>query len=595
MMISIACLLRLLLIAFALATGSHVFAVGLGDIRLHSRLGDRLYAEVDIELREKDRLLETCISLRQPAGDMPWLERGTLTLRKGRHPSLVIRSATAIRDPILRIGLSVACGFEVQRDYTLLLLPPEIGVNASQAILAGERAADPEVASAPFPLTTAAISPHVSRVSSTGKMVPERQAIRAENYTLFLLTATLEADEPSLRLSPELASWREQDDAARESRRNLLRLEYRMLQMLHEQATAQLETAEKIRQMETMLAELQQRAGEVAQRVRPDEPVATATPTLVTTPTPTATPLPTPTPESAVPPQPVVRERSWVFYALLGGVLLIVVAVIRRLFRRREPDFADEPEALDDVPVEAPDEPVPPRLRLPRKAKGAKGGSPGSPLLNNEVPPPTPPGPLSAPTTLSQASEATLEEHSEANPVLELAEIMLSFGRVKGAAQALQEFIDGNPDEALRPWIRLMDVYRLAGMRSEFERVSAELNQHFNVEIQHWDDPTSAARTRASAGDKSSQRVEPLPIQWPKGSGKARSIEELKHISDRLVELWPSAEAAQYLDELLRSNRGGLRTGFSLAVVEELLFLIEVQGILAKIANDKAAAEAHSA
>ena len=55
-------------------------------------------------------------------------------------------------------------------------------------------------------------------------------------------------------------------------------------------------------------------------------------------------------------------------------------------------------------------------------------------------------------------SAATVDEHFEANPVMELAEIMLSFGRVKGAAQALQEYVDANPQETVKPWIRLMDV-----------------------------------------------------------------------------------------------------------------------------------------
>ena len=56
---------------------------------------------------------------------------------------------------------------------------------------------------------------------------------------------------------------------------------------------------------------------------------------------------------------------------------------------------------------------------------------------------------------------------------------------------AMQEYIDNNPQEALQPWIRLMDVYRMAGMRDEFERVASNLNQHFNVEVQNWSAPES--------------------------------------------------------------------------------------------------------
>ena len=61
-----------------------------------------------------------------------------------------------------------------------------------------------------------------------------------------------------------------------------------------------------------------------------------------------------------------------------------------------------------------------------------------------EVVVPVEPSPV-AHDSLMSISAATVDEHFEANPVMELADIMLSFGRVKGAAQALQEYIDNNP------------------------------------------------------------------------------------------------------------------------------------------------------
>ncbi len=114
------------------------------------------------------------------------------------------------------------------------------------------------------------------------------------------------------------------------------------------------------------------------------------------------------------------------------------------------------------------------------------------------APVPAIPQPGGAPDSVLSINATTLNEHFEANPVMELADIMLSFGRVKGAAQALQEFIDHNPEEALQPWIRLMDVYRMAGMRSEFENVARNLNQHFNVEVQSWEE--GAPETARSEG-----------------------------------------------------------------------------------------------
>ncbi len=79
--------------------------------------------------------------------------------------------------------------------------------------------------------------------------------------------------EPSLRLATELLSTA----VAKEVQRDILRLEYRMLMALHEQASSQMAAAEKLRNMEGALAELQARAGEFAQRVEKDaaSPVTT--------------------------------------------------------------------------------------------------------------------------------------------------------------------------------------------------------------------------------------------------------------------------------------------------------------------------------
>ncbi|MDP3440361.1 MAG: hypothetical protein Q8R95_12240, partial [Azonexus sp.] len=151
-----------------------------------------------------------------------------------------------------------------------------------------------------------------------------------------------------------------------------------------------------------------------------------------------------------------------------------------------------------------------------------------------------------------------------------LADIMLSFGRVKGAAQALQEYIDNSPQEALQPWIRLMDVYRMAGMKAEFETVATNLNRNFNVEIQKWDLASSPVGEHVL--DLVLEDVELAPV-----APRAESIEEMPRIVSMVCELWPTGDVVGYLYQLLRDNRGGQRLGFALSVVEEILFLVELK------------------
>ena len=64
----------------------------------------------------------------------------------------------------------------------------------------------------------------------------------------------------------------------------------------------------------------------------------------------------------------------------------------------------------------------------------------------------------------------------------------MSFGRVQGAAQTLADFIRHNPKQGVAPWIKLLDVYRAAGMRGEFDGLTRQLNATFNVKVVSWDE-----------------------------------------------------------------------------------------------------------
>ena len=169
--------------------------------------------------------------------------------------------------------------------------------------------------------------------------------------------------------------------------------------------------------------------------------------------------------------------------------------------------------------------------------------------------------------SMMSIAATSLDEHLEVNPVMELADIMLSFGRVKGAAQALQEYIDHNPQEALQPWIRLMEVYRMAGMRQEFEQVSRNLNQNFNVEVQQWNSDGQAVAEDAKDGGVEISLVMPRP----------ESLEDMPRLMNSVVDMWDDGDVVGYLYQLLRDNRGGQRIGFALPVVEDILFLIELK------------------
>lgn len=551
-------------------------AVVLGEIRSSSRLGELLHAEIDVEEEPADRFDASCVKLYRPAqasGDLPWITEARLSFRRENGKGkLYISADRPLRDPVVQIGVQSTCpGGRVWRDYTFLVSPVE---SARRDV----RQADGLVPPAPPPPRAAAPAKKIDRVSlSAHGAVATPVAARApaqhpdaEIARPARMARGISSDrrpgadsEPVLRMASELRVA----GAPSEAERDLLRLEYRLLTALHGQADGQLAPAERLRRLERDASQLKaagERLGVVAAVAPPPAPESLPAKVLPSAPAsvPTSEPVPVPAPvvEKAEPavPSPAVIESSprvipqappevlapeasddwfdWLLYAGSGALLLVGVLLLMR--RRRaaamdahflpphaptiildEPDFSQTPEKAAPVPLEVADEAtdeVPEPVMVPPAARN--------------MPPP---------------------EKLEVDPVMELAEIMLSFGRVQGAAQTLQEYIQAHPKEALQPWIRLLEIYRGNGMRAEFEKLAANLNQNFNVEIVHWDDAVPGGRVEMT-------------------------LELLPHVRDQIDALWGKPECLEYLQKLLHDNRDGQRIGFALPVVKEILSLIDL-------------------
>jgi hypothetical protein len=344
-----------------------------------------------------------------------------------------------------------------------------------------------------------------------------------------------------LQSTPEVRA----PDSLSEAERDMLRIEYRTLTALHEQADNQLELAETLRHMLRDARELKA-AGELlgvraavapaAEPVvilasAPAEKIASAVPLVAAAEPPLVElrAIPIVGPE-APPPESSDDWGSWLFYAGLGVALLLVLGLVMR--RRHVANQKVHGFSLYPPTIIVDDE-----LGFSRPAEEVMAAT-------VTVIDPTP--------VMPRAQDiSSLSDKSDVSPVIEIAEIMLSFGRVKGAAQALQEYIQANPREALQPWIRLLEIYRGNGMRSEFESLATNLNQNFNVEIVHWDNATPGERLEMT-------------------------LELLPHIRDQIDALWGSPECFEYLQKLLHDNREGQRNGFALPVVKEILVLIDL-------------------
>lgn len=301
---------------------------------------------------------------------------------------------------------------------------------------------------------------------------------------------------------------------------------------------AEMELLARIKELEQIQARLQQQT----QALIANMP-ATAAPAVQTAPLTASQP---PAGQAPAAPATAQTHKDWYLAAaLLLGILLILAGLLRRRsggvsdIARRQPVVARP---------HVPKAPAAPASFAATPATLATPAADGTSSTRADAPIAWDAGsrlPDTAKIVMTEAGGESVEEHKSA---IELAEIMMSFGRVQGAADTLAEFIQGNPKQAITPWLKLLDVYKAAGLRAEFDGLAYQLNKTFNVRAVSWDTYDS---------------VRAIPL----------SLENLPHIVSRLQAQWRTRECQAFIQQLLRDNRDGAREGFPFPVIDELLLL----------------------
>lgn len=117
---SVPALLSLLTFPFAAQ------AVGLGDITLHSRIGEPLSATVTIIGQIDEPIRTACFSLiNQRSSEFPVVTGArTQLIQQGALWQLSLTGNEPIYEPVFLISLRAACGITLQRDYVLMPAPP---------------------------------------------------------------------------------------------------------------------------------------------------------------------------------------------------------------------------------------------------------------------------------------------------------------------------------------------------------------------------------------------------------------------------------------------------------------------------------------
>jgi len=554
-------------------------AAGFGELVVHSSLGEPLRAEVGLIRAPGEAIDGDCFKAMTGAGDdIPWIHHARIRLVNDR---LLVSTREPVNHPVAMLGLRIACGSELRKEFTLLLSPPtirdagrpiDLPVGAAPgypdlpgAPAAGEGEAPAKVAPQRAPRSRAAASaqqiptstPQTHRraavptaAAPVARAVAPRLPAPALHQDRLLIGAGDEAALVPLRMSVQLANPPKSDDTGAQ---RPLNQEQRTLAEIDDRIAAQIELDEKIKRLEEYQALLKERVAQLDLR----KPAASPAAMVSSTPT---------------PPHPATEEVAETLLAQwaapLGSLLAVIVGGGALIYlRRRRHNTVDSPvttEAEFHTTLQHPGPFAdaessglkPPTAKMTttamegtsalpemRKPVVSTGTSPSADTASAEWAEPTfaPAHPI--------PFDETVDEHDSA---LELAEIMMSFGRTQGAAETLADYIRNNPRQAVKPWLKLLEVYHVAGMRAEFEALTRQLNKTFNVKMIGWSDFKAVLH------------------------GSADTVEQMPHVVQRLQELWGTQEAQAYIHQILRDNRNGTRQGFPLTVVEELLLLLAI-------------------
>ena len=566
-------------------------AAGLGEITLHSRVGEPLRAEIPLLAGPGESFDTACFSLAPVRGaDLPVVTSArTRLVRDGNGLRLILTGTKPVAEPVFMIAVQAACGIDLQRDYVLMpsaplmladapeVAPPTAAVANTKRggakyrdVVARQGETLESIAEAQAPGSLAqqrrmlnamkranpGVAPEQLLAEGTIVRIPDRQqrvaAEREESIESSVGESRPTPAAPPPKPKPAKARPAVAPSADKGGDRLLLGAADEVAKPVEKRASAQgslLEVEERMAKLENTIQQLNQEIDKMnaaltlaAQTIEAQQKLQQVQAQAAQ-----VAPAPTPAVQTA---STLANDKSdggnWLellLSALGGGAIAVGLA---SFLARRKEHTAEEEAPLAFVGGYRQEV----QVRPSAVPKAADSIPPAPPTL-----PPAANVDTALDSTHSGFSQAQVSEVdinlNDDNSVLELAEIMLSFGRLRGAADTLALHIEESSPDNIRPWSMLLDLYRRGDMREEFDSLAAKMRPKFNVNIPAWEENVS-------------------PVSGLK------SLEDYAHIVWRTSHSWGTQECLDYLFELTHDNRAGQRSGFPLEVVEEIALLIRV-------------------
>ncbi|PKO24947.1 MAG: hypothetical protein CVU35_06655 [Betaproteobacteria bacterium HGW-Betaproteobacteria-8] len=513
------------LLTLALMSGSEVtHALGLGNIEIQSRLGEPLRAQIQLA-DIPERLDVDCFKLlRGNEGYKPSAFNASMVLRKNEtgNAILLIRSYQVVEDPIVQLTLVAGCETQTNREYVLLLDPPQLHASDDNELTASAGllkipAPTVETATESLSLPVDAQSPNThaqtvllktdkprnnsaartSRKNSdttSPSASAETKATPVASGESRLVVSGNDYSDPDfsgiplqLQMSKELNTWPMTETQALSP------------EDVSDEITAM---ANKLVYLEAQMIALQKRNTELENLRTQQEDSGS--------------------------------WLSWLLYTLITMAVLALIGTAEWLRRRHSQlqlatevamweELAPAVKQLDMAPHED--------LLMPEAETGNGSTHAMQAGSAESVDFPQQPQAIFRPSDNgNHEAGATVNED-----ILEQADVFVAHGRSNLAIVLLQDHLRDFPDLSPEPWLMLLDLLKREGQAEEYESTAAECKRYFNVAIKDFNSP---------------------PLE------DNSCIEDYPHVTDQLVQVWGSTEAVPYLDDLIFNRRPEARQGF---------------------------------
>lgn len=557
-------------------------ALGLGELRVQSALGQQLRASLNL-LGVQNDLPQSCISAKLMSTEGGLVANAMVSLTSTGSSRLIsLATRQNVQEPAVKLVVDIACDAQIHREFTLLLDPPLFASAPSRAELplaqasadspdlragAERRSGKPAPAAIPVSRQSRDELPAKPSLAMAAK-VPKAKAAKAPQDVLKLSDDVQAVPQQGLRLSDSLS---ERPAGADQQNLAELRVAQAQLAALLRGEAQEKMPADQMQAGQQKMQSLQTEANQLKRQSQADKAELEA-----------------------------LREnsysRNWV--VALGGLLLIgliaiavLVAQLRRQSKGSEFSWVEQNADKVDAERKMSVEEIVNSVQASYQPSISSGGlasavmsamaAEQAGLASAENSATAALAKNTAPTAKSGAATAPARMHL---PALEDTNTStFNFFAAKGSSMKVEEISDvtqeaefwmsvNDPQRAIEilepqgaieipdspvPWLYLLDLYRVTKNKEKYDALRDRFVLIFNANIPDFEaDPSDAP---------------------------GRLLEDFVHLMGKISSLWNTNDILPFLQSLLVDDRDGKRMGFDLPVYRDILLLIAIANELERV------------